>query len=429
MRRVITALLRLLARIFFRRIEIVGIENIPAGAPVIFAVNHPNGLIDPLFLLCFAPRRVSLLAKAPLFTMPVIGAIVRALDTIPVYRKQDHVAGSNRETFARARDVLARGGAIAIFPEGTTHSDSKLRELKSGAARIALGASMTKIFIVPAGLYYSAKQTFRSSAAMELGEPIAVRPEMVDENGEPPATAVDGLTRRIEQGLAEVTLQAESRQALDLIARAERVFSAGKADVVEEREIRRRFIDGYAWLRERDPARLQRLVSMLERLEAELDAASVDPEQLAPPTVGGSIRALAWLLIGMPLAIAGAIIHYPAYRLVGFISTHFTKEEELTATLKAIGGAVFFPLTWIVCASAVWWRYGGRAAGLAIIVLPIVGYVGLRFFEQLDDVIGGARALLWRVARRKAFERFREERRRLKEEVWSAATVPPLSLP
>ena len=47
--------------------------NVAFGPPVIFAVNHPNGLIDPLFLLCFAPRAVSFLAKAPLFRIPLVG--------------------------------------------------------------------------------------------------------------------------------------------------------------------------------------------------------------------------------------------------------------------------------------------------------------------------------------------------------------------
>src|SRR5207253_2812620 len=132
MRRLITAFIRIVAKVFFRHIEIVGWENVPPDAPVIFAVNHPNALIDPLFLLCFAPRPVSFLAKAPLFKMPLIGWFVRVFDTIPVYRKQDNLGTSNRATFDRARDVLKRGGTIAIFPEGTTHSDPKLRELKTG---------------------------------------------------------------------------------------------------------------------------------------------------------------------------------------------------------------------------------------------------------------------------------------------------------
>ena len=100
MRRAVTALLRVLIRVFFKRIDIVDMERVPADVPVIFAVNHPNALIDPLFLLCFAPRPVSLLAKAPLFTMPVIGWFVRGLDSIPVYRKQDNVAGGSNSAVA-----------------------------------------------------------------------------------------------------------------------------------------------------------------------------------------------------------------------------------------------------------------------------------------------------------------------------------------
>src|SRR5437763_10530628 len=173
MRKFATAILRAVARIFFRRIEIVGQERVPRDAPVIFAVNHPNGLIDPLFLLCYAPRPVSFLAKAPLFRMPVIGWFARGFDSIPVYRLEDNFSpAQNRETFARARETLARGGAIAIFPAGTTHSDRRLKALKTGAARIALGSSLPRVFVIPTGLFYTSKQTVRSAAVMYFGEPL-----------------------------------------------------------------------------------------------------------------------------------------------------------------------------------------------------------------------------------------------------------------
>src|SRR5438045_9578487 len=76
--------LRVVLRIFFRRTEVSGVERVPRAGPVIFVLNHPNGLIDPTFLLCLAPRRVSFLAKAPLFPMPIIGPIPRPFALIPV---------------------------------------------------------------------------------------------------------------------------------------------------------------------------------------------------------------------------------------------------------------------------------------------------------------------------------------------------------
>src|SRR5216117_3216017 len=208
MRTLLIPLLRLVLRIFFRRIEVTGAERVPREGPVIFVLNHPNGLIDPSFLLCLAPRRVSFLAKAPLFRMPVIGTFCRAFEAIPVHRRQDEGSdpSHNRETFETARAVLARGGAIAIFPEGKSHSDPKLRPLKTGAARIALGAAAAltgpaPIRIVPAGLYYRAKRTFRSAALLYFGDPLPVERIPLQPGAEPPPEPVLQLTERLGSAL------------------------------------------------------------------------------------------------------------------------------------------------------------------------------------------------------------------------------------
>ena len=111
-RKIIVALVRLALRIYFQRIEVTGVERVPLDTPVIFVLNHPNALVDPVFLLCLAPRDVSFLAKAPLFRMPVIGYLVKQLDSLPVYRRQDEGEDvtKNQETFIAARKLLARGG-------------------------------------------------------------------------------------------------------------------------------------------------------------------------------------------------------------------------------------------------------------------------------------------------------------------------------
>jgi glycerol-3-phosphate O-acyltransferase/dihydroxyacetone phosphate acyltransferase len=424
MRRFVTPLLRLILNIFFRRIENVGSEKVP-GAPVIFAVNHPNGLIDPLFLLCFTPRPISFLAKAPLFRMPLIGWFARGLDSIPVYRTQDNFSTArNRETFAAARALLVRGGAIAIFPEGTTHSEPRLKELKTGAARIALGCSAAEcpdIFIVPTAIFYTAKQSFRSDALVYFGDAIEVAPVPVDESGEPPRDAVEALTARIESALAALTLQADSREALDLIGRAERVMSLGRAGLSEQLELRKRFIAGYTRLRERNPARLAQLQSRFERFVAEMGSANLEPETLPAPTISGSVRTLATLLITLPLAMIGAVVHYPIYRLIRFLATRLTKEEELIATAKTVGGMALYPLTYMAWGALVGWRFGLMSGVVTALVLPLLGYIALQFFEQLDDVIGHTRALTWRIARQSAFERLLRTRRALRDEIVALA--------
>lgn len=388
-RRAIAAFLRFCMRVFYRRIEMVRMDRVPADGPVIFAVNHPNGLVDPLFLICFAPRPVSFLAKAPLFGYPFIGWFVRQFESIPVYRKQDKTTGTNAETFAAARAILNRGGSIAIFPEGTTHSDPQLRELKTGAARIALGANLASMTVVPTGIYYTAKHRFRSNALVVFGEPIAVRSTGVEE---PPFDVVEELTARIDEGLDAVTLQADSQAALELASTAEDIFTATDDQPLgAEFDLRRQFIAGYQYLRKHDPSRLAKLQSAITRFEAELRNVGVEVHELTPRfDVGVVFR----LIVLFPIAVLGAIVNYPTYRFVGVLAKRFAKgESEMVATMKILGALASFPLTYIIAASLVGWRFGWIPALLTLVVLPVLGWTALRVFEDLDDVIGDARAM------------------------------------
>jgi glycerol-3-phosphate O-acyltransferase / dihydroxyacetone phosphate acyltransferase len=416
-RSAVTAFFRLCLRIFFRRIELLGLERVPKGA-VIFAVNHPNGLVDPLFLLCFAPAPVSFLAKAPLFRYPVIGWFVRTFEGIPVYRKQDNTTGSNEETFAKAREVLGRGGSIAIFPEGTTHDDPRLRALKTGAARIALGAHAAELSMVPTGIYYTEKHVFRSSALVLFGEPIRVQPLAV--SGEPPEAEVDALTTAIEAGLATVTLQADSHAALSLIARAEDIFTADdRQPLAEEFDLRRRFIDGYHALLARDAARLQRLQAQIAQFEAELRRAKLDVHELRPSIDGLRVFRL---LVLLPLALLGAVVSYPAYRLIGFLAHRFAKGEgNVLATMKFLAALLLYPLTYLAAGILVGMRFGALTSAVTAVVLPFLGYLALHVFEEIDDVIGDLRAVRHRLFRRSGYAALVRQRRAIKDEILAVA--------
>lgn len=417
-RRLVTAFFRFALRVFFRRIETLGLEAVPRDGAVIFAVNHPNGLVDPLFVLCLAPKPVSFLAKAPLFRYPVIGWFVRAFDAIPVYRKQDNTSGSNAETFARAREILQRGGGVAIFPEGTTHDDPQLRELKTGAARIALGAHLESLTVVPTGIYYTAKHAFRSSALVVFGEPIAVTP--LDVEGEPPVDEVGRLTGSIEAGMDAVTLQADSHAALDLIARAENIFTADEDQpLAQEFDLRRRFIAGYHYLCSRAPERVRRFEVMIAQFEAELRRAKLDVHELRPRIDAARVFRL---LVLLPLAAAGIIVNYPTYRLVGMLARRFAKGEgNMIATMKFLAALAFYPLTYLAVALCIGWRFGVLAGAITAIVLPVISYLALYVAEEIDDVIGDTRAILHRVFRRYGHARLLAQREAIRDEMLNVA--------
>ena len=436
MRNFLRGLLGLILRIFFPRIEISNIGRVPARGPVILVVNHPNGLIDPLFLLCLSPRPVSFLAKAPLFDMPVIGWFVKTLGSIPVYRRQDEgfVSEKNRQTFDRARAILAGGGVIAVFPEGASHDDPKLRPLKTGAARIALGANAAAgagdapLSIAPMGIYYTAKGIFRSEALLYFGQPIAVAPTSLDANGEPPPDEVRRLTDQIESALSDVTLQADEHEALALVARAEQLFSADEPTsgepLAHQFELRRRFLAGYSTVRARAPERLASLTARITRYEAELAQAGVDRDTLTPQTAGpsarvsGLLKTLALSILALPVALIGTIINYPAYRLVGFIATGLSRGDEgMVATIKLLAGSLLFPVTWIAVAVAVGISRGLELGIISLAVAALSGYAALLFFEHMDEFRAGLTALFLSQFQGWGFLRLLAERRAIREEI------------
>ena len=465
LRRIIKVVLRFALRVFFRRIEVVGRRRVPGEGACLFVLNHPNGLVDPVFLLCYAPRRVSFLAKSPLFRTPVISFFVRALDSIPVYRKQDEgddTTSRNHETFERAAALLRRGGTIAICPEGASHSEPYLLPLKSGAARIALGAvsirdeggsvrdevktteeqsppnhsslithhSSLDLKIVPVGLYYTAKTTFRSGALLYFGEPIAVEPVEPGPDGEPPREAVRHLSERIAEAMRSLTLNADRHEALAMVARAERIFSSGDTEdegqsLERELQRRRRFVEAYAYHRQHSPARLEEVERRIGQYEEELRQAGLeDSRQLSPATVSEYARArtlivrVAVFLLLLPVALAGIVLHYPAYTLAGLLATRFAREyDDVLSTFKIAAALLLFPLTWGVLAFVLYRFAGWWGVLAALTCAPLAGRVALRTREEFDRFVAGTRATLFFVRERSFFRHLLEERQRIRREI------------
>ena len=167
---------RRVLRLYYSRIEVEGHERIPSGGAVLFVANHPNSLLDAALIGFVAQRPVHFFAKAPLFDVPVFGALMRALGMVPAYRGQDDKAQvrKNLETLNVGADHLRRGEAVGIFPEGKSHDREGVEQVRSGAARIVWPAVRdgAAVSVVPLGLNYERKERFRSSVWVRVGEPI-----------------------------------------------------------------------------------------------------------------------------------------------------------------------------------------------------------------------------------------------------------------
>jgi len=166
---------------YFRSISIRNSELIPKTGPVIFVANHTSAFMDPIVIASKIKRVMHFLARGEAFKTPFISAILSKLNMIPVYRPevQPDKVFKNEAVFQKCFDHLARGKCIIIFPEGFSKTERRLRKIKTGTARIALGAQAQHNFklgltIIPIGINYSNPHYFRSHLFLNIGTPINV---------------------------------------------------------------------------------------------------------------------------------------------------------------------------------------------------------------------------------------------------------------
>ena len=127
---------------YFRSIYIQGFENVPKDGPVIFASNHNSAFMDPIILGVHIKQSVYFLARGEAFKSKLASFFFNLLNMIPVYRPEitPEKVHKNKEVFQKCYDHLTKGKTIIIFPEGFSKTERRLRKIKTGLARIALGA-------------------------------------------------------------------------------------------------------------------------------------------------------------------------------------------------------------------------------------------------------------------------------------------------
>lgn len=387
----VRAVVGLAVRCFYR-LRVNAPHPIPSG-PVMFVGNHPNALVDPALVFVITPRHVTFLAKAPLFRMPVIGWLLKGMGGLPVYRKQDDPSqmGKNTGTLEAASAALTRGGAITLFPEGRSHSEPALGEMKTGAARIALSAGV-KVSIVPVGLTYAEKHRFRSEVRIEIGEPLVVEPPPTD--GASPEV-VRALTARIGEALRRVTLNLAAWGDLPILQTGEAFLALARGDRAGDPERLRRFAKGLEILRAEQPDRVERVRQEVVALRRHLELLRVRPEDLPVRyhplvVIRFGVRNLFALAVGLPLFICGVVCFGLPALFVRWAASR-AKEADLVATVKLLGGIVFFPL-WSCGLAGLAWYLAGPWWALAVLLgaLPLALF-SRYFYEHRSAALHDAR--------------------------------------
>lgn len=408
-------LARVVLKLFFRRIEVEGRSSVPAIGPVLFVCNHTNAFVDPLLLMITLRRRVTLTAKNVLARNPLLGVLMKGTGVISFHRREDVTKGAdprqNVSSLDQCREVLRRGGALCIFPEGVSHSDPSLRQFRSGAARIALDYVRSDknpggLQIVPVGLLYEDKDQFRSAVWLRYGEPLDIGAWLTEHAEADVQTLTDELLRRVEA----VTLNYSTRRESAILSwGAEILATDGEAPpplgwregpVAAWFQLLARLQAGYRNLLETRPAEVEALTRRVRQYRSELRRLGIAADEVYLPMHPGKalffvFRELELLLIGAPFALFGFVNHAAPYYLVKWIARKLSKDKDHWATNVVFPSFAIFPLFYGLQIAASWLCLPALWATLYTVALPYTGYVALLYFERLGATLRRLRTFVY----------------------------------
>ena len=355
-----------LVELFYREIKHSG-EELPLHRPLLLAANHPNSVMDPIVLVTSMKRPVAFLARAGLFRFAPVGWLLRRFHAIPVMRRQDGGdMSANKGMFAAAHDQLVHGGVVGIFPHGHNVEERRIEEIKSGAARIALGAEAEHdwnlgVLVVPVGLNYEDRDRFTSRLLVRWGDPIDVS-DYRSIHARDAHEAVAKLTSDLLDGMRHAAVHLDAaveRRALDLVTKVYahhlQMDLFGEDGSLEDRFfIERRVGDAIAWFLDHDREaadhllmRIDRHLNLMRRIHLR-ERVFRDGEG-APELRRQVLRSTLQMLLGLPFAIWGLLHNWLPYQLTAWF-TRFAAEEAIVAVTAFLSGICFFSLWYALLA-------------------------------------------------------------------------------
>ncbi len=405
----ITSLFRLIVRIalriFFRKIEITNLEALPKKGPMIVAANHPSTFMDASVVGCFLAQKPRFLVKASLFNTAFSKWLLTNMRAIPVQRAQDSPDGKTDTSFlfSKCYDRLADGDTILIFPEGVSMHGRQLHKIKTGAARIALGAEAANDFnlgvkIVTIGLNYSNPRLFRSDLYLTIKEPIEVQDwkelYLKDER-----EASDSLTEKIKDQLHEQIIITQDAAEDNLLEQIEDVYKGrllekfdwDPKDAEANFQASKGLEQALRYFKETDADRVADLKNKLENYFHNLDQLRLHDDlfentQERSSFMQAGLKQLGYLLLGFPVWFYGLINNYLPYTLPSRLAYVISKEEGYIAPIMMFIGTLTFPLFYGLQIWAVQEYIGiSWLTILYALTLPIAGFFTLAYWRNVQN--------------------------------------------
>lgn len=358
---ILKVLMKITVKVFFRKLHVRNAGNIPASGPLIIVANHPSAFTDPIVIAVSIKRQVYFLAKGEVFKGALARWILPKLHMIPIYRKQDDpsLLHKNEETFEKCYQHLERGGVILVFPEGVSITERKLKKIKTGTARIALGAEAKNDFhlgvkIVSIGLNYTNPHKFREELLINVDKPVQVS-DYRDEYSIDPVAAVNSLTEQIRVRLEKNIINIENEQLDLLVQDIETIYKSRLAREmgvsVEEKEedfmLTKGISETVHYFQEKDPQRVGQMSKRVRNYLASLERVGLSDRMLNRASANGSLftsnlKSIFFIVTGFPLYLYGLINNYFPFEIPGWLARRISKSREFQGPIAMVLGTFTF---------------------------------------------------------------------------------------
>lgn len=390
----IYALLKILSRLtlwgYFRRVKIVGREKIPKTGPYIFVANHPSAFMDPIVVAAYVKPALYFIAAGEYVGKGLKGWIFRhVLHMIPVYRPstRPEEAHKNKDMFVKCYEHLSKRGALLIFPEGVSLTEKKLKPLKTGAVRIALGAEAIHAFklgvpIIPIGLNYSDPHRFRSDLFVKISEPIYVNDYINTDktyNKEAEIELTQRVTALLQTEMQNNILHITSNSDAAMLEKLEAIYSKQMRtelniafeDQEGEFEMQKDFIEAISYFKKNQPKIYADTEFKIDEYLHKLDENGLSDRDIGEFAQRYKFRRRASYVLGLPYFVFGLIHNYIPYRGVGFLGRRIKLDETFTGSITLAIGLFGF-LFWYAAVSVL---MGYLILGWWAVLYPVLMYI------------------------------------------------------
>ena len=422
----------LTTRAYFRSITIAGKNNLPnKDTPVLFVANHPSAFMDPILLGALVKRSLYFLARGDVFKNKMVRPIFNQLHMIPVY-KADMSPGQmhkNESSFEKCFEHLGQNNTLLIFPEGLSKTERRLRPIKTGTARIALGAEEKHDFklgltVIPIGLNYSNPHVFKSDVLINYGEPILVS-EYKDAFMKDPRDAVVQLTERIKTELEAQIVVIEDEQHEKTIEHIETLYRSTlrQENTAEEKGIQDfklsqeivKFVEHFA---KHEPTVLQRFEQKISTYFEELNRSKLTDKQLRTSAIRFfMVRRIVYFLIGFPFFLFGLITNVIPFKLTGFICRKIKIREDFVGAVTLAVGLFMFLIIYGI-ESYVVASYTSNLIGvLFLLILYPMGIFTINYFVTYYKLRGTFNYLLLFMRKSDLIAQLKTKRQELIDEL------------